>query len=294
MAIAFAFTSAVLWGSSAVINRLGLLRMPSVVGAFISMLVSLVLIMTLALIFDFHELVSVPAVAFGWLALLGVLNFLVGRYMNMSSIRMAGSSRATPVVSISPLFAATFAFIFLGERPTAMVIVGTLAVIGGIILIVTQGLADTRNNPTGKRAALGTLVALGAALGYGASNVVSRHVVTSYTTPLVGSAFSLLFGTIYLLPLALRAWPQMAGVPKGDMRFIAVSGLMQGVGVTTMMAALQRVPVAVAVPIGSLNPLVALALAAIFLGKLEKLTPRIIGGTLMAVGGVALVVVGRG
>lgn len=294
MAIAFAFTSAVLWGSAAVVNRVGLLRMPSAVGAFVSMLVSLALIMALALIFDFRELFSLPAVAFGWLALLGALSFLVGRYMNMSAIRMAGSSRATPVVSISPLFAGAFAFIFLGERPTAMVVVGTLAVVAGIVLIVSQGLADTRNSPSSKTASLGILVALGAALGYGASNVLSRQVVTNYATPLVGSAYSLLFGTLYLLPLALRAWPQMAGVPKGDMRFIVVSGLMQGIGVTTMMAALARVPVAVAVPIGSLNPLVALALAAIFLGRLEKVTPRIIGGTLLAVGGVVLVIVGRG
>lgn len=296
MAVLFAFTSAVMWGSGAVVSRLGLLRMPSSVGTFISMLMSLALIMALALVFNVHELFSIPATALGWLALLGATNFLIGRFANMTSVQMAGSSRATPVVSVSPLFAATFAFIFLDERPTAMVLVGTLGVIGGIVLIVTQGLADTRNGLPGRKAMLGTLLAVVAAAAYGASNVLSRDIVTRYdgVTPLVGSAISLMFGTLYMLPLALRQWSQAAGTPSRDVRFIALSGLTQGVGVTTMMAALQRAPVAVVVPIGSMNPLVALVLTRLFLRKLESITPRIIVGTLLAVGGVVLVIVGRG
>ncbi len=294
MAIGFAFASALLWGAGAIFSRLGLLRLPAAYGTFISMIVSLALVAALALIFDWRGLASLSGTAIGWLALLGALNFVAGRYMNMNSVRLAGSSRATPVVSISPLFAAAFAFTFLGERPTPLVIAGTLAIVGGVGLIVSQGLTDRRGAPADSKVTIGLMIALVAAIGYGASNVLTREITTGYASPLVGSAVSLLFGTLYLLPLAMRERRQVKALPGRDMKFLAASGLVQGIGVTTMMAALSLAPVAVVVPIGSLNPVVALVLAHLFLGQLEKITPRIILGTLLAVGGVALVIIGRG
>ena len=49
---------------------------------------------------------------------------------------------------------------------------------------------------------------------------------------------------------------------------------------------------AVVTPLASLNPLVTLTLAHLFLQRLERVTARMVGGTVMAVGGVVLVVVG--
>jgi drug/metabolite transporter (DMT)-like permease len=60
-----------------------------------------------------------------------------------------------------------------------------------------------------------------------------------------------------------------------------------------MMTALSRIPVVVAAPIGSLNPLIALILAFFLLKQMERITPRIIVGTALAVAGVVLVILGR-
>lgn len=294
MAPAFAFLAACCWGTAAVLNRLGLRHMHSTTATFISMIVSFILIMILTLIFDFNSLVALPAIAFGWIALQGLLNFVFGRFLNMTSVGMAGASRATPIIAVSPLFAATFAFVFLGERPTLLLILGTLSIIAGVVLIVSQSLADAGNRADGgKTMLLGCLVALGAAIGYGAGNVVSKQILTNYATPLVVSSMALMFGTVYLFPMAFRSLPEVKRAPRREVGFITMSGILQGLGVASMMTALSKAPVVVAAPIGSMNPLVALGLAAIFLKQLERITPRIIVGTVMAVVGVVLVILGR-
>ena len=294
MAIGFAFLAACCWGTAAVLVRLGLRRMHSTTGTLISLVVSFLLVMALALIFNFHDLRVIPAIAFAWLALQGVLNFVVGRFFNMTGVSLAGASRATPIIAVSPLFAAVFAFLFLGERPTVLLIFGTLGIIAGVGLIVSESLQDSaRSGTAGRKVLLGSLFALGAAIGYGANNVVTKEVVSNYTTPLVAASMSLLFGTIYLFPMALRSLPELKRVPGIDIRFVALSGVVQGVGVTAMFFALSKAPVVVAAPIGSMNPLVALTLAHLFLKRLERVTARIVVGTLLVVGSVVLVILGR-
>ena len=126
-----------------------------------------------------------------------------------------------------------------------------------------------------------------------AGNVVSKEIVTNYATPLVTSSMSLLFGTFYLFPMAFRTLPEVKHAPRREVGFITVAGVLQGLGVTSMMTALSRIPVVVAAPIGSLNPLIALILAFFLLRQLERITPRIIIGTILAVAGVVLVILGR-
>jgi len=263
-------------------------------GTFISLVVSFVLIMALTLAFDLDGLRAIPAIAFGWLAVQGVLNFLMGRFLNMTGVSLAGASRATPVVAMSPLFAAVFAFLFLGERPTLLLVVGTLSVITGVALIVRESLRDAQKNASGdKKVLLGSLLALGAAVAYGVNNVITREVVSIYTTPLAAASIALLFGAVYLFPISFRSLPELRWVPRGDIRFIALSGAAAGIGNTSMFFALSKVPVVVAAPIGAVNPLVALLLSHIFLKRLERVTASIVVGTLLVVGGVVLVILGR-
>jgi drug/metabolite transporter (DMT)-like permease len=172
--------------------------------------------------------------------------------------------------------------------------VGTASIIGAIALIVSQSLSDAGARADGRKTMLiGCLAGLGAAVGYGASNVVTKEVVTNYTTPLVASTLALMFGTLYLFPIAFRNLPELRHSSRHGIGYIALGGVLQGTGVTLMMTALSKAPVVVATPIGSLNPLVALILAQIFLKQMERITPRIVIGTALVVAGVVLVIVGR-
>lgn len=80
--------------------------------------------------------------------------------------------------------------------------------------------------------------------------------------------------------------------PRRYFGFMMAVVVVSGSAITFLTLAVNRAPVAVVTPLASLNPLVTLTLAHLFLQRLERVTVRVVGGTAMAVVGVVLVVVG--
>ncbi|HZC03347.1 MAG TPA: EamA family transporter, partial [Gammaproteobacteria bacterium] len=70
------------------------------------------------------------------------------------------------------------------------------------------------------------------------------------------------------------------------------AGICQGLAVASLFQALSRAPVTVVSPINASNPLITLVLAHLFLRRLESINSALVVGTLLSVGGVALVVLG--
>ena len=138
MGVFLGLTAAFLFGISSVIVRIGLQELRSSTGTMISLFSGLCLIMTLALIFHWDTVTQLTGQSYLWFMLSGLLNFKMGRFMNFSSDQRIGVSRATPVVNSAPLFAAAFAIVILGEEMTAPLRLGTLCVMAGIALIVSQ------------------------------------------------------------------------------------------------------------------------------------------------------------
>ena len=58
--------------------------------------------------------------------------------MNNISINAIGPSKSAIIVSTSPIFAAVFAVVFAGESLNIYIALGTLAIILGVILVVTD------------------------------------------------------------------------------------------------------------------------------------------------------------
>ena len=138
MGVAFGLSAAFLFGISSVIVRIGLQELRSTTGTMVSLLSGLCLVMTLALTLHWNAVAHLSWHSFLWFFLSGLLNFPMGRFMNFSSVQRIGVSRATPVVNAAPLFAAALAILFLGEQMTPILFLGTLSVIAGIALIVSQ------------------------------------------------------------------------------------------------------------------------------------------------------------
>ena len=129
---------AFLFGWSPRFARLGPQYVRTTTGTFISLLAGGVLVGSLAIPLHAREMVSLPLAALVWIALLGVLNFPLGRYFNFAAVRLAGVARATPILSTSPLFATLFAVIFLDETPTLLTLIGGLIIVSGIALILSE------------------------------------------------------------------------------------------------------------------------------------------------------------
>ena len=144
-----------------------------------------------------------------------------------------------------------------------------------------------------KRLLSGYGLALVAAGLYGASSVVAKKAMGIHDIPpVIFTAFSLLFGTIMLLVVAHHDIGSSLAIPKRYFVFIMAAGVSSGAAVTFLALALNRAPVAVVTPVLSLSPLVTLILVHLFLRRLERVTSRVILGTVIALTGVILVITG--
>ncbi len=144
-----------------------------------------------------------------------------------------------------------------------------------------------------KKTLIGLGLALAAAASYGGSAVLARHIVQEYTTPLAASAVGLLFGTVYLFALSVGSLNSVSRLSRRAYLYLALAGATSGVGATFHLFALDRAPVVVVAPVSSIYPLVTLVLTFIFLKQVERISPRVVLGTVMAIAGVILVILGQ-
>ena len=82
---------------------------------------------------------ALPAIAFVWFGLLGIISHGMGRLFQFAGIGRIGAAKSATLLATTPLFATILAVTFLKERPTPLVILGGLAIVAGVILIVNEG-----------------------------------------------------------------------------------------------------------------------------------------------------------
>ncbi len=140
--VVFGLLAALGFGCTAIFVRLGVRQVRPTTGAWVSLLTSVAVVLALTLVFARQDLTSLAAIAIAWIALMGLLNFGLGRLLNIFSIQRVGATRAAPLFSLAPLSATVLAVVFLGESPTPLMLVGMLFVVGGIGLITSERAAS--------------------------------------------------------------------------------------------------------------------------------------------------------
>ena len=169
--------------------------------------------------------------------------------------------------------------IFLGESLSALIVIGTVAVVAG--LIAGSGDSLLGGWRADRRYLFGYLVALSAGTAYGMVNIFVKKANETLESPLLVTSISLLIGIFILAPLVA---PRTAGEVRatddrwGSFRAVALAGLAAGVGVNSLYFALRDGDVVIVTPIVSIAPLVTVVIAHIFYSRLERVTLRLAGG----------------
>ena len=154
-------------------------------------------------------------------------------------------------------------------------------------------MAQLKSKLADKQMLIGYTMALGAGACYGATSVIGKKVVDDYANPLTVSAFALLFGAVIMLSLTYSDVPRAVKGSGRSLLPIMIAGSCSAGGVIFTYFALTRATVVVVAPVISISPLVTLVLAHLLLRNLERITWRLVLGTLMIVGGVVIIVFGR-
>ena len=296
-AIGLSFLAIMGFGSATIFARLGMGQAGPMAIVFISLVTSFAASGILAGIFAYSDFATMPLIVLAWCVMLGAFNFLGGRNLSYLAVGRIGASRAGAIVGTSAVFASILAITITGERPHWVVPIGSVVVVLGLGTALGRNIKDTvgGDGATSRTALIGYLLAFGAACCYGTTNVVVRALTLDYTSPLVVSTISLLFGMLLVAPVAARQ--AVAAIPvarqsPGFLVYAGLSGLAAATGVNCTYFALQQAEVVVVAPIVSANPLFTLILASLFLSAQENVNRWLVLGTMITVGGVALVVLG--
>lgn len=136
--ILFALAATLAWGGGAILVRLGLRGINPGTGTLISLMVGVPFTLVIALSLNPGDVFTIPLSLIPALALVGALNFQLGRLLNYHAIDLAGVSVASPIIAIAPLFATIIAVLFLDENLSVYLLLGTVSIVAGLGMIVSS------------------------------------------------------------------------------------------------------------------------------------------------------------
>jgi drug/metabolite transporter (DMT)-like permease len=204
--------------------------------------------------------------------------------MVFTGIHRIGVARTSALVAVTPLFAVVLAVLFLGERPSGVLLLGAGCVVAGGALLSYRGPREMAWRPRDM-----VFPVLGA-LGFAIRDNISRFGLRAFPYPLVAAAAATVSSAVVMaLYVGCRRGTERPGLHPVGLAFCALAGLAEGVAYLTMWRALAGGDVSVVSPLVHVQPLFTIVLALIFLRDLERVTWRIGAAAVLIVAGVVLV-----
>ena len=127
------------FGTSSVFAKISMLKMKSGTTTLISLVTSTVVTLFASIIFtDPIEYTKLNIEIWLLLFWIAILTYFFGRLLNYTSVQYIGVSKATPIIGTTPLFASITAIIFMDEKITIPILIGTILIVLGLLLITRE------------------------------------------------------------------------------------------------------------------------------------------------------------
>jgi drug/metabolite transporter, DME family len=208
----------------------------------------------------------------------------VARYFIFKGMERLSASITSCLTNATPLFATLIAVTLLHERPSATNLLGTLAIVAGIVSLSWRGTAKTWRTRD-------LLFPLTAALLFAARDNIVRIGVAHIQAPILGAAIAATtsFITMTFMYLAFEEKKPVAVSAPHGLKLFAAAGFMNFLSYAFAYTALSMERVSLISPLINGSSLFVLPLSALFLRDVEKLTARKIGAVLLVILGVFLI-----
>src|SRR5262245_34028067 len=275
-----ALSSAVASAASTILIRQGLRGSTTYTGFWINLVVGTSGLWIAVLATEGFGRLTVRGVAL--FALAGLIGTTGGRLLRFLSIEQVGASIASALVNLNPLVSAGLAVLLLGERVTAPILVGTLVIVGGTTLLSIGG------RQIGVRPGQLALPIL-SAVCFGVVAIL-RKTGLSHTGAVLGSAINASTALVAFTAFLLASGRRDEMVCRGkSLGYFIAAGVAENASVFMTVVALGLGTVSVVTPLTATGPIFVLLMSFAFLRGIERLTTRIVVGTLLIVLGVYLI-----
>jgi drug/metabolite transporter (DMT)-like permease len=239
--------------------------------------------------------VDVEGFRVGWLALSGVIGYLLGDGMLFQAFVMIGPRLSMLLMALAPVFSTILAWVLLAETLSPLELLGIGLTVGGVMLVVSDrqnGKSEAVITRTPRQYALGLLFGLGGALGQAGGLFASRMGLEGDFSALSGNMIRLITAAILIWAFTIVRGQAVAGFrtlrEKPQALKTITGGAIAGpfLGVWLSLVAVQHAPLGVASTLMSLTPVILLPVGRVLFH--ERITGRAIMGTIVAFAGTAL------
>ncbi|WP_422376554.1 DMT family transporter [Roseibium sp.] len=225
-------------------------------------------------------------------ALSSVVGILLGNLAMIECLRRGGPRRTEILLALKGPVVAVLAFVWLGETPSANVLIGGLVVLGGIFLAIQfggseQSASDRLSGGLSGVVLLGFLATICQGLGF----LVVKPAMAEGMSPLTVSAVRLLGAAFLLSVVAL--WPARAFRPSHPLtpvllgRTILPGVIGYIVSSSLLLYAFKNLDAGLAALLGSLSPVLVLPI--LWLKEGQPPTLPAVLGALVTLAGIALI-----
>jgi len=268
---------------SHVMNRRGLVTSNAITGSVFS--ISMSTITLWVLVPFFISLSSIWTSAIWYFVLGGIFAPGLGRMFNFMGIEKVGLARSVPISNSSPMFASILAVLIMGETWTLQNLAGTSLVILGVVILSQKGSGQSQWRK------IDLIYPVMASFSFAVSSNLRKLGLLAEDIPLMAAAVTATTALLFVLAvLRVQGGRQAILLSRQSFGWFFASGLSNTVAMLSVFYALSFGKVVIVEPLISINPVISIFLATIFLRDLEAITLRVMVGAGCTVVGSVLVI----
>jgi drug/metabolite transporter (DMT)-like permease len=229
----------------------------------------------------------------GWLGISGVVGLVLGDASLFQSFIAIGPRRGMLMMTLAPVISALVAWGWLGETLSPVEIAAILLTVGGIAWVVSEGNQGQENSvESRKQYGLGVLFGLGGAIGQALGLVLAKQGLVGDFPSLSATLIRMLVatGALWLITLVRgQVTETWQALKDREAVTSVIGGSLTGpfLGVWLSMVAVQRAHVGIASTLMAMSPILLIPLTHLIFG--ERISPRSIAGTVVALAGATII-----
>ena len=234
----------------------------------------------------------------GWLGLSGTIGLIVGDGSLFHAFLLIGPRKSMVLMTLVPVISTVAAWVLLGETLLPLEITAILITVAGIAWVVSE--RQPEKDPTeggaapadAQKQALGVLLGLTGATGQALGLVVAKRGLEGDFPALSATVIRMVVAAAVLWLAAVvrgQVGPTWQALKDSRARLWLIGGTLVGpfLGVWLSLIAVQTAPVGIASTLMALSPIILIPFDHWVFG--EKITPRSIMGTVVALAGAATI-----
>jgi len=254
------------------------------------------------------SLTQLPPRSIAWMAGVGLLHFILGRYCNYRANQAAGVNLTAPVVQLQVFVSVVLAVIILHEPCTVLQLAGGIVMLAGSLITQRQPMNKKATVPASDdklgghaflpRRAVGYLFASLAALAYGTSPIMARTALahTGIATGLLGGLIAYSAATAaMMLGLALPSLrTNVRALQRENVQWFLYSGVFVAAAQGFFYSALSIAPIMLVAPLMQLSLVFRFGFANALTPHHEVFGLHVIVGSALSIVGACMISIDTG